>query len=250
MPSPGWSRMALASCWLSRDPAAGGCWRPSSGSCAASARPPGRPEILTSRHWTASRLPTTIRARRAGWLPPSVRISATAPWHGTSRPPARTSATFPAVGIPYTYWALGGTDRQRPATSTCRRPAADKRRRAHRPSDEQPAHPWSAAGSPASHAESGAATRRAPPGASPSSPYGSCRSGWRRCRCAPRTAPGRTPPSRHWASLYEPAPAAHRRSRPALDQAARPAAGSAPASSAGAHSRPVAAPAPRPQSRE
>ena len=147
---------------------------------------------------------------------------------------------------------LGPRGHRPPAASHqhLRRPAADKRRRAHRPSDEQPAHPGSAAGSPASHAESGAATRRAPPGASPSSPYGSCRSGWRRCRCAPRTAPGRTPPSRHWASLYEPAPAAHRRSRPALAQAARPAAGSAPASSAGAHSLPADAPAPRPQPRE
>ena len=64
--------------------------------------------------------------------------------------------------------------------------------------------------------------------------------------CAANSA-RKTPPSRDWASPGGPVLAAHRRSRPAPDRAARPAAGSAPASSAGARSPPAAAPAPQPR---
>ena len=56
----------------------------------------GSPRILTSRPSTTTRSPTTTPRRPVGWPPPSARTSATAPCRGTSRPPARISALFPA----------------------------------------------------------------------------------------------------------------------------------------------------------
>ena len=74
---------------------------------------PARPGTPASRSSAASRSPATTRTSPAGWPPRSRRSSGTGPGTPASRAPARTSATSPrAAGIPYTYWAIGGTDPQ------------------------------------------------------------------------------------------------------------------------------------------
>ena len=80
----------------------------------------GSPRTLTSRPSTATRSPTTTPAQPAGWPPPSVRTSATAPCNGTSRPPARTSAIFP--GPPASRTPTG------PSAAPTRRRTAPPRR--------------------------------------------------------------------------------------------------------------------------
>ena len=80
----------------------------------------GSPRTLTSRPSTATRSPTTTPTQPAGWPPPSVRTSATAPCDGTSRPPARTSAISP--GPPASRTPTG------PSAAPTRRRTAPPRR--------------------------------------------------------------------------------------------------------------------------
>ena len=83
----------------------------SSGSCAPSARRRAHPASRSSSCSTASRSPTTTGRPPTGSPPRSRRSSASGPPNCRGRRASEDFSDIPrALGVPYTYWGIGGID--------------------------------------------------------------------------------------------------------------------------------------------